>query len=90
MDGGVSGDARGTGTWEVLEWIQIFVQVWWLGFGSACLEKRDLHVSEAWQRIMGKWEGDKRTPLAVERGGDRGVQEGDQKEGGLTQGRSWV
>jgi hypothetical protein len=46
---------------------------------GACLEKRGLHVSEARQTIMGEWEGDKRTPLEVERGGARGVQEGDQR-----------
>lgn len=52
------------------------------GFGGwdfAHLEKRDLHVSEARQRIMGEWEGDKRTSLEVERGGARGVQERDQR-----------
>lgn len=50
-----------------------------MGFGSVCLEKRGLHVSEARQRIMGEWEGDKKIPLEVERRGARGVQEGDQR-----------
>lgn len=68
----------GAQKFEVIKWIQIFLQVWWLGFGSACLGKRGLYVSEARQRIMGEWEGDKRTPLEVERGGARGVQE-DQR-----------
>lgn len=49
------------------------------GWDSACLEKRDLQVSEARQRTMGEWEGDKRTSLEVESGGVRGVQEGDQR-----------